>query len=102
MDLDSVAQEICVELVGQRNRGDRDAGLQASRYRLSLEFGRMATTRPSSRNDNEVCVHVSAKNIVNTMLAAANWFSNKGGLDAYLFDTLQLGAPSFWAWRLGW
>ena len=56
----------------------------------------MAATRPICRNGDEVCVHVSTKNVVDTMLAAANRISNEIGLDAYKETDIWCAASAPW------
>ncbi len=83
MRFDPTAQEIGIELVRQRHRGNRDAGLQTGRNHSRLEFWRVFPQAARCRRSKYGCVHVSTKNIVDTIVAAWHYVSNVARLDAY-------------------
>ena len=83
MRLNPTAQKIGVEPVGQRNRRDRYARLQARRNYPCLEFRCVPPIPPRGRHRKCICVHVSTKNNVDTIVASGRKLSKVGWLNAY-------------------
>lgn len=83
MCFDLAMHEIGIKLVGQRNRGNRYARLQASGNHLRLEFGRVSPTRTGGRRGKYGSVHVSTKKFVDTIFSAGGYVSNVEWLAAY-------------------
>jgi hypothetical protein len=90
MRLDPTAQEIGVQSVGQRNRRNRYARLQAGGNYLCLEFRCVPPIPPGCRRRKYICVHVSTKNIVDTIVASGQKLSKMEGLDAYNVSWISL------------
>ena len=83
MRLDPTAQKIGVQSVSQRNRRDRYARLQAGGDYPGLEFWSVPTIPPGRRRRKCICVHVSTKNIVDTIVAFRHGLNKVGWLNAY-------------------